>query len=327
MRHPGRSRGAARASVRAERSAPAAPKRDRRPLARRWRSRRSALPDLPRRVAPGVHVVQALLVLERVHRRPEPIVAVGQQLVLGEEPLERVRHEVFAVPQVVEDLALENVIPTVDAQTGLRGLPNARDLAAGSRYHEVIAQMRLHAEKARDPAVSSEMLEFRRQRQVGQAVGVVREELTFAGEVRLDGAEALPDARVDPRIDERDTPIADVALQELEPPTALAQYEVVRNALVVIAEVGLDGVGAVAEAEDEVLVPKVSVVLHHVPEDRAIADRHHRLRNVLVVCPQPHPQTTAEQNDLHWRLSLLRDPAQSQRTSASRVRTAPFWQL
>src|SRR5438093_4108383 len=168
--------------------------------------------------------------------------------------------------------------------------------------------MRLHAEKARDPAVSSEMLEFRRQRQVRQAVGVVREELTLTGEVRLDRAEALPNGRVDPRIDERDTPIAHVALQELEPPTALAQDEVIRDALVVIAEVVLDGVSAVAEAEDEVLVPKVSVVLHHVPEDRAIADRHHRLRNVLVVVPKPHPQTTAEQDDLHLAPLPLEGP-------------------
>src|SRR3989454_11636004 len=168
--------------------------------------------------------------------------------------------------------------------------------------------MRLHAEKARDPAVSSEMLEFRRQRQVRQAVGVVREELTLTGEVRLDRAEALPNGRVDPRIDERDTPIADVALQELEPPTALAQDEVIRDALVVIAEVVLDGGSGVAEAEDEVLVPKVSVVLHHVPEDRAIADRHHRLRNVLVVVPKPHPQTTAEQDDLHLAPLPLEGP-------------------
>src|SRR6185503_9380416 len=64
-------------------------------------------------------------------------------------------------------------------------------------------------------------------------------------------------------------------------------------------EVVLDDVGPVAEAQDEVLVSEVGVVLHDVPEDRAIADRHHRLRDVLVVIPKPRPQTTTEEHNLH----------------------------
>src|SRR2546426_12765021 len=95
--------------------------------------------------------------------------------------------------------------------------------------------MRLHAEKARDPAVSSEMLEFRRQRQVRQAVGVVREELTLTREVRLGRAEALPNGRVDPRIDERATPIAGGALPEAEPPPPPAPDDVIRGATGVLA--------------------------------------------------------------------------------------------
>src|SRR2546430_8411828 len=44
-------------------------------------------------------------------------------------------------------------------QAGLRDIANARHLAAGSRQDEVITQLRLHAEKARDPVVPPEMLE------------------------------------------------------------------------------------------------------------------------------------------------------------------------
>src|SRR5213083_2804169 len=105
-------------------------------------------------------------VLERVHRLPESVVAVADQLVLGEQPLERLRHELLAVSQVVEDLGLENEMPAVHPQAGLRDIANARHLAAGSRQDEVITQLRLHAEKARDPVVPPEMLELRRHRHI-----------------------------------------------------------------------------------------------------------------------------------------------------------------
>ena len=45
-------------------------------------------------------------------------------------------------------------------------------------------------------------------------------------------------------------------------------------------------VGLVAEAEDEVLVPEVGVVLHQVPEDRPVADLDHRLGDLARVLAQ-----------------------------------------
>src|SRR2546423_1265652 len=46
-------------------------------------------------------------------------------------------------------------------------------------------------------------------------------------------------------------------------------------------------------------MPEVRVVLHDMPQDRAVTDRHHRLRDGVVVLPQAHPQATAEQDHLH----------------------------
>src|SRR2546428_172900 len=217
--------------------------------------------------------------------------------------------EVVAGAQVVEDLRAKNEEAAVDAQAGLPDILDARHLPVVVRHDKVIAELRPDAEEARDPVAPPEMLKLRRERQVGEAVAVVREELLLTGEMWLDGLEALPDVRVDPRVDEGDSPIADIALQELEPPPALAQHEVIRDAFVIVPEVALDEVGAVAEAEDEVLLAEVSVAFHHVPEDRAIPNRHHRLRDVLVVVPQAHPQTTAEQHDLHF-LASCTSPAQ-----------------
>src|SRR3989449_7314967 len=171
-----------------------------------------------------MHFVQALLVPERVHGLPEPVVAVRQQLILGEEPLKRIHHEVLAVPQVVEDLRAKNEEAAVDAQAGLPDVLDARHLPVVLRHDKVIAQLRPDAEEARDPVAPPEMLKLRRERQVGETVAVVREELVLTGEMWLDGLEALPDVRADPPVDEGDSPIAHLALQELEPPPPLAPH-------------------------------------------------------------------------------------------------------
>src|SRR3989454_4302965 len=150
---------------------------------------------------------------------------------------------------------------------------------------------------------SPEMLELRRHRHIREAVAVVRKELALPREVRLHRLQPLPDVRVDARIDERDPPLGDVALQQLQPSPALAEHEIARGALVVSPEVVLDDVAAISETQDEIVVPEVRIVPHHVPQDRAIADEHHRLRHALLAVPQPHPQPAAEQDDFHFRIS------------------------
>ena len=47
----------------------------------------------------------------------------------------------------------------------------------------------------------------------------------------------------------------------------------------VVGEVLLDRVALVAETDHEVVDPEVRVELHDVPEDRASAELHHRLRS------------------------------------------------
>ncbi len=77
------------------------------------------------------------------------------------------------------------------------------------------------------------------------------------------------------------------------------EHEVVRERLLVVEEVVLDDVGLVAQAEDELLVPEVRVVAHHVPQDGPVPDRDHRLGQELRVVPQAQSLAAAEQNDLH----------------------------
>src|SRR5690606_19940946 len=127
--------------------------------------------------------------------------------------------------------------------------------------------------------------------------GVVGEEHLLALEQRAHPPQPLPDRRLQPGVDERDRPIGDVVGQQ--PHLAALQDEVVGAGLLVVQEVLLDVVPAVAEAEDEVLVPVVRVVAHHVPQQRPRPDRDHRLRRVGTPVPHAHPVAATEENDLH----------------------------
>src|SRR4051812_13642238 len=54
-----------------------------------------------------------------------------------------------------------------------------------------------------------------------------------------------------------------------------------------------------AETEDEFVMAEVRVILHDVPEDRPVAERHHGLRYVVRVVAKAHPEAAAKQDDFH----------------------------
>ena len=88
--------------------------------------------------------------------------------------------------------------------------------------------------------------------------------------ILADRRQPLADVGVQPGVDERDRPVVDVARQQLDLPPPSREHEVVRHGLVVVrGSSSLITSALVAEAEDEVLVPEVGVVLHDVPQDRA----------------------------------------------------------
>ena len=143
---------------------------------------------------------------------------------------------------------------------------------SGSVDDDVVAEVRLHADEAGDARRADGMFDLHRQRQVGQAVAVVGEELRLVADETFDRLQALADVRREARLDERDLPVVDVAAEQFELLAAFRQDEVVRQALAVVEEVILDDIAAIAQADDEIVVAVVGVVLHHVPQDRPIAD-------------------------------------------------------
>jgi len=72
------------------------------------------------------------------------------------------------------------------------------------------------------------------------------------------------------------------------------------HAIVVLEEILAHHVAAIAEREDELRVPEVRVVAHQVPQDRAVADVHQRLRGwCRNGSQQARAESAAEEYDLH----------------------------
>src|SRR6266849_10247295 len=130
----------------------------------------------------------------------------------------------------------------------------------------MITEVWPNTNKAGDLLLLAEMLQLLVEVQIGQAVAIVGEEFLFAVQVFFHRLEPLADVGVDARIYKGDPPVVDVAMEQLETLSPAGQNEVIRDAFVVVQEVVLDRVRAVPQAENEVLMPKVGVVLHHVPK-------------------------------------------------------------
>src|SRR3954463_1306760 len=97
----------------------------------------SALPASPGRAACGIQALERLHVLERVHRRPEARVPVGQELAVRDQPLERLLDQLVAWLQVVEDLPAQDEVPAVDPDVGIVDVRDAGDEPLFARVDDV----------------------------------------------------------------------------------------------------------------------------------------------------------------------------------------------
>ena len=144
-----------------------------------------------------------------------------------------------------------------------------RTVAVVVGVDDVVAEPRAHGEEEPGLARSYELLDHVVERSVGQPVAVGREEQLVVADVHRDREEPIADRRLDPGVEEGDRPVVHVAAEQLDVSLPVREHEVVRERLVVVEEVLLDSLAAVAEAEDELRVPPRRVPLHDVPEDRA----------------------------------------------------------
>src|SRR4029077_18885123 len=116
----------------------------------------------------------------------------------------------------------------------------------------------------------------------------------FAFQVRLYRLQPFADGRISSGLDERDCPVVDIAVQEMNLLATLRPDKVVGYGLVVVQEIVFDSISFMSETQDEVLVAEVSVVFHQMPKNRARPDLDHGLWDVVGVSPEPHPGSSAK---------------------------------
>jgi hypothetical protein len=66
-----------------------------------------AVPNHPRGSAGAVEVFKFLTLFKGIHASPEPVVRIGKQLTLGDQPVKGLFHQLFSLFDVAEDLAPE----------------------------------------------------------------------------------------------------------------------------------------------------------------------------------------------------------------------------
>jgi hypothetical protein len=117
-----------------------------------------------------------LLLLERVHRRPETVVSVRHQLVLGDQPPKRLLHEVVAFLDVVEDLPSEDEVAAVDPHVRIRDVVDLRHRVVLGDLRDVEVVGRARGDEECGLVGGGQHLDHVWNRGVGQRVAVVRQE-------------------------------------------------------------------------------------------------------------------------------------------------------
>src|SRR5690348_4483122 len=253
----------------------------------------------PRHGAPLDQILQALLVLERVHRPPEALVPDGHELVGLDQPAERRLDQLVALGHVVEDLLPEDEEPAIDPEVRILAVAQSVDLSAFVDVHQMQAERRPDRQKAADLAAGPEHLRHLLQVGVAETVAVVGVEHFLAGNVIAHGPEALADVAPDAGVDHRDAPVLLRIAEDLHFLAEAGNHAVGVGLRLVVQEEILDDVGLVAKAQHEILVTELAVVVHEVPQDRLVTDRDHRLGQALGDIADSRAETSAEKNRLH----------------------------
>src|SRR6267142_1397383 len=174
-------------------------------------SRFAAAPDHPWAGSLCLHSVESKLVLERIHRLPEPRVSIGRQQALRDQTLERLHDELLTLLYIVKDLPAQNEVPAVEPPFALIQSPELLDKPGAIGCDDMKGLRTSDRSKAGHDVLFLEIPDHLVQRQVRYAIRIVGQKHRLALQILADPTQTLSDVTVQTRIDEGDSPVIEVA--------------------------------------------------------------------------------------------------------------------
>jgi hypothetical protein len=134
-------------------------------------------------------------------------VRIGDDLSTRDQPGERLVSELVAGLDEVHDLATEDEEATVDPDIRLAHVGQADERAVSRRVYEMSVELGFHRQKQRDLPAVDRRVDDCVEASVGEAVSVGSKKDFFVADAWLHSLQPLGDRRVQPRVDERDSPV------------------------------------------------------------------------------------------------------------------------
>src|SRR5262245_11705221 len=134
---------------------------------------------------------------------------------------------------------------------------------------------------------------------IRQSIAIVREKDLFILDEMSDCQQSCPDVTPSSRVNKCNAPIWWTFTQYFNLLAEIRYDTIAVRRLFVVQEIILDDVRLVPEAKDEIVMTVLAVVLHDMPQDRLMANRHHRLGNGLGVFANTRAQPPTEQDHFH----------------------------
>src|SRR5579871_1286361 len=257
-------------------------------------------PYLPRGLIFGPQIVQVFVFTIGVHRVEKSIVLVSHQLLVGGQAFERLAlQNALVAAQVVEDLFFKDEKSRASAAFAARLLHKLQHAATIAGIDNAKARSGHHSRNRGDLAVAPMEGQQRLQIHVADAIAIGQQECAIidiflntldpaAGHGRL-ACIHQGDAKVLLRM-------IVVVFNMGAAPEADGKVAVHR---LVVQEVVLNHIAAIAKAKNELLETGMGVDLHDVPENRTPSYLNHRLWPELGLFPQAGAKPAAEDNNLH----------------------------
>src|SRR5207244_3759702 len=110
----------------------------------------------PRHLALLNHVFELLSISQRVHRPPEALVLISHKRILLDQPIERLEHELFAVPDMLKNLVTEHEVTAVDPHVGLLAVAETANRAMLIEFGEMKVERRADRHEAANLVAFSE---------------------------------------------------------------------------------------------------------------------------------------------------------------------------